>query len=352
MNINPHFFHLSGIHPKLPGFEITSIFESKNYSYQVIDHMKQCLLVNCSSDSAVLAAKRAGYCKRAVKILFHGKCDNLNSLEIAHKITKNVDFKPHLSKGESFLVRAYHIGNIKLKSVEIEQELGREIWLQMEKKNSVKMINPDKIFVILFIDNDFLFGLELFAQMKGSFVDRRPDIRPYFKPGTLDPRFARLMVNLSMASDEKYLLDPFCGPGGILLEGTLMNCKAIGVDIDKKMIQGANKNLSYFTPKAYYELIIGDARNLPFIKTIDSIATDPPYGRSTSTHGREINKLLMKFFEQANQALINGGCLAIGMFEEVPLQDAAKDNNFEIKVYEKIYIHKSLTRKVGVFIKR
>lgn len=347
-----HFFHLSGIHSKLPSFEITSILESMNYSFQIIDQRKQCLLVNCSIEGALIASKRAAYCKRAATILFRGVYDKLSTSQIAQKIVRNVDFKKYISKDETFLVRAYHIGDMNIKSVELENALGQEIWMQLKKKNKVKMKNPDKTFIILFLDNEFLFGLQIFAQKKGSFINRRPDIRPYFKPGTLDPRFARLMVNLSMASEEKYLLDPFCGPGGILLEGTLMNCKAIGMDVDKRMVQGANKNLNYFTPNAYYELIIGDARHLPFIKTIDSIATDPPYGRSTSTHGREIKKLLMQFFEQANQALKQNGCLAIGMFEEIPLQEVAKDNNFEVKVYEKLYIHKSLTRKVGVFIKK
>ena len=352
MQSYPHFFHLSGVHTKLPSYEIISILESKNQQHKIIDQKKQCLIVNCSSDAAICASKRAGYCKRAVKILFQGKFNEMSVTQIAQEISRNVDIKSYISSNETFLVRVYHIGDVKVKSIELENKLGKEIWLQLEKKSKVRMKNPDKIFVVLFVENEFLFGIQLYAQKKGSFVNRRPDIRPYFKPGTLDPRFARLMVNLSLASDEKYLLDPFCGPGGILLEGTLMNCKVIGMDIDKKMIVGANKNLQHFTPKADFEFLIGDARNLPFNGTIDSISTDPPYGRSTSTHGREIKNLLKQFFEQANQALKHKGYLAIGMFEEMPLQEVANEYNFEVKVYEKLYIHKSLTRKVGVFQKK
>jgi tRNA (guanine10-N2)-dimethyltransferase len=352
MPIYPHFFHLSGVHSKLPSYEIISILESKNQTYNIIKQKKQCLILNCTNEGALIASKRAGYCKRSTKILFQGKYDDLSTTQIAQQISKNVDFKNHISNNETFLVRVYHIGDVKLKSVELENVLGKEIWLQLKKKNKVRMKNPDKTFVIMLVENEFLFGLQLFVQKKGSFVNRRPDIRPYFKPGTLDPRFARLMVNLSLASEDKYLLDPFCGPGGILLESTLMNCKAIGMDIDKKMIVGAKKNLQYFTPNADYELLIGDARNLPFYGTIDSISTDPPYGRSTSTHGREIKNLLNLFFEQANQALKHKGYLAIGMFEEMPLQEVAYEYNFEVKVYEKLYIHKSLTRKVGVFQKK
>ncbi|NHK31538.1 MAG: methyltransferase domain-containing protein [Asgard group archaeon] len=348
----PHFFHLSGVHSKLPSYEIISILESKSQTFQIIEQRKQCLILNCSIEGALIASKRAGYCKRAATILFRGKSDDLSTTQIAQQISKNVDFKNHISKNETFLVRVYYIGDVKLKSVELENIIGKEIWVQLEKKNKVRMKNPDKTFIVMLIDNEFLFGLQLFDQKKGSFVNRRPDIRPYFKPGTLDPRFARLMVNLSLASEHKYLLDPFCGPGGILLEGTLMNCKAIGMDIDKRMIVGASKNLRHFTPNADFELLIGDARNLPFYNTIDSISTDPPYGRSTSTHGREIKNLLKQFFEQANQALKRDGYLAIGMFEEMPLQEVANEFNFEVKVYEKLYIHKSLTRKVGVFQKK
>jgi tRNA (guanine10-N2)-dimethyltransferase len=352
MNNHLHFFHLSGIHLQLPTQEIISILEGKNLYYKQIEKNNQCLVLSCTDNSATYVAQRASYCKRSASLLHKGKFQVNNEAEAAQEISKNVDFTQLLSQNESFCVRVYYVGKAKVNSIEFEKLLGKEIWLQLSGKNKAKMKNPDKTFVVLVSVEDFFFGIELFARKRGSFKSRRPDKRPFFKPGTLEPMFARLMVNLSQANEENYLVDPFCGPGGILVEGALMNCNVIGLDIDKKMIYGSKKNLEYYTPKANYELIIADARNLPFNGTIDSIATDPPYGKSTSTHGREIIKLLTQFFGEAANILRSKGCLTIGMFEELPLGDIAEDNNFEVKFLEKLYIHKSLTRRVGVFIKK
>ncbi|NHJ49400.1 MAG: methyltransferase domain-containing protein [Asgard group archaeon] len=348
----PHFFHLSGVHSQLPTQEITSILDGKKIPYKIIDNFKRCLIINCSKYAATYVAQRASYCKRSSSLLYKGKYIDANISDISEKISKNIDFTQLLTKDESFCVRVYYTGEVSFKSIELEKKLGKEIWTQMAGKNKAKMKNPDKTFVVLIVNNDYFFGMELFARKKGSFKSRRPDVRPFFKPGTLEPMFARLMVNLSLANEDNYLVDPFCGPGGILVEGTLMNCNVIGLDIDKKMIQGSKKNLEYYTPKANYELILADARDLPFYENIESIATDPPYGRSTSTHGREIIKLLMHFFGEAANILQSKGCLTIGMFEELPLKEIAEDNGFIVKYLEKIYIHKSLTRRVGVFIKK
>jgi len=351
--LSQHYFHLSGLHDALPTCEVLSVFESENVPYQVNKRYDSCLVAECSESSAIIIAQRAAYCRRAVKLLHQNKMDSQSIEELAEEISSVVDFAQHIQKDETFLVRVYriHDASIDYMSETLEVAIGKKIWNQLEGKNKAKMKNPDITFVILFVDDTFLFGKELFARKSGSFDDRRADIRPFFKPGTLEPRFARLMVNLSQASSSTYLLDPFCGPGGILVEGSLMGCNVIGMDIDKRMILGAQQNLLQYSPAANYNLLVGDAKALPFLNRIHSIATDPPYGRSTSTYGKTIVELLNQFFSEAHQVLTNKGILAIGMLVEIPLEDLAKTNGFKLEVFEQIYIHRSLTRRVGVFRK-
>ncbi len=352
--LHPHFFHLSGIHPDLPVYEVLSVLESESYSHQHLKKSKQCLVLNCSEQGAYLAAERAAYCKRAVKILYKAAVSEKTITELADKITRKIDFENKMKNHKSYLVRVYRIGNAhsEFNSMDLEVAIGKKIWDKMKGTSKVDTKNPDINFVLLFTRDELLFGKEIYARKKGSFVSRRPDKRPYFKPGTLEPRFARMMVNLSRASSENLLLDPFCGPGGIILEATTMDCNVIGLDIDKRMIKGSLKNLKHFTPKTNYDLIIGDAKQMPFHNQINSIATDPPYGRSTSTYGKEIEELLRQFFKEAYNVLVPNGILAIGMFAKIPIQEIAKEFNFELSIFEKIYIHKSLTRRIGVFIKR
>lgn len=350
----PHFFHLSGIHSELPKFEVLSVLESESYSHQLLKKSNQCLILKCSKEGAHLAAERAAYCKRSVKILYKAEVVEEPVTKLAEKIIRNIDFENLMSNQKSFLVRVYRIGSThsKYNSMDLEVAIGKEIWVKMKGTCKVDTKKPDITFVLLFTQDELLFGEEIYARRKGSFVSRRPDKRPYFKPGTLEPRFARMMANLSKANTKNFLLDPFCGPGGIIVEAALMNCNVVGLDIDKRMVKGSIRNLAHYTPDSQYHIFVSDARNLPFHNNISSIATDPPYGRSTSTYGKEIEDLLEQFFSEASNALVTGGVLAIGMLDEIPLEDIAKKYRFNLSIFEKIYIHKSLTRRVGVFVKK
>jgi tRNA (guanine10-N2)-dimethyltransferase len=352
--LNPHFFHLSGIHPELPKFEVLSVLESENYPYELQKKSTQCLVLNCSKAGAYLAANRAAYCKRSVSVLSKTEIINESVSELAQKITQDIDFKEIMSGHKSFLVRVYRVGRAhsKYNSMDMEVAIGKKIWDEMKGTCKVDTKKPDITFVLLFTQDELLFGEEIYARKKGSFNSRRADRRPYFKPGTLEPRFARLMANLSKACSQDFLLDPFCGPGGIILEGVLMNCSVIGLDIDSRMVKGSIRNLAHYKPNSQYHVFISDARKLPFYNSIKSIATDPPYGKSTSTYGKEIGDLLEQFFSEASNALVKGGTLAIGMLDEIPLEDIAKEHKFNLNIFEKIYIHKSLTRRVGVFVKK
>ena len=352
--LNPHFFHLSGVHPELPVFEVLSVLESEFYSHELLRKSKQCLVLKCSKGGAYLAADRAAYCKRAVQILYKTAVIEESVLKLAEKITRDIDFEDLMSNQKSFLVRVYRIGKAhsKYDSMDLEVAIGKRIWDKMKGICKVDTKNPGITFVLLFTQDELLFGEEIYARKKGSFNSRRADRRPYFKPGTLEPRFARLMANLSKASTQNFLLDPFCGPGGIILEGALMNCSVVGLDIDKRMVYGSIRNLAHYKPNSQYYVFVSDARKLPFHNNVQSIATDPPYGRATSTYGKEVEDLLDIFFSEASNALVKGGTLAIGMLDEIPLEDIAKEHNFNLNIFEKIYIHKSLTRRVGVFVKK
>lgn len=348
------FFQLSGIHEELPVHELLSIFKSEQISHQNVKRYTGCLINQCSEQEALRTTQRAAYCKRSVKLLHQATVESKTISEIADEISDEVDFKGHIQANSTFLVRVYRVQKASLQHVseKLEREIGNKISIQLKGKITAKMKSPEITFVLLFVDDSYLFGKELFVKESGSFEPRRPDIRPFFKPGTLEPRFARLMANLSQANAISYMLDPFCGPGGIVIEGVLMGCQVIGMDIDKRMIAGAKMNLTHYSPNGHYEFLIGDARAIPFETSIKAIATDPPYGRSTSTYGKMVIDLLDQFFSEAHQVLVKNGHIAVGMFEEIPMQEIAEANNFQLEIFEKIYIHKSLTRRVGVFRKK
>lgn len=348
------FFQLSGIHPTLPAEEIIGILLGEGYEHSILEKVEQGVLVKCTRKAAFRAAWRAAYCRRVVELLFRAPAPSDSWESVVKKIGQAIDFQQLLTPGESYVVRVHRIKNAhkKFSSVKIEPALGKLIGEELKGKCRAEMTKPDHTFVVLFREGEFIFGAETYKQPKGSFTNRRPDRRPFFKPGTLDPRFARLMTNLAQAGRKGLLLDPFCGPGGILVEGALMGCPVIGSDIDEQMIKGAKKNLNHFVPKKDHPLIIADARALPFQEKITAIATDPPYGRSTSTFGKAIEQLVRDFLEEAKTVLVSGGTVAVGMFAEVPLPKIVEEAGLELVLLEKMYIHRSLTRRIGVCKKR
>jgi len=76
--------------------------------------------------------------------------------------------------------------------------------------------------------------------------------RDYEKPcrdrkvGMLPPKLSQIMINLTRPDRDTIIVDPFCGSGGLLMEASLMGLKSQGSDLQKDMVDCANKNSSWF----------------------------------------------------------------------------------------------------------
>ncbi len=67
------------------------------------------------------------------------------------------------------------------------------------------------------------------------------------KVGMIPPKVAQAMLNLATPLKPlDYILDPFCGSGTNLQEAILMGYRAIGSDLEQKMIENSEKNLEWF----------------------------------------------------------------------------------------------------------
>ena len=126
------------------------------------------------------------------------------------------------------------------------------------------------------------------------FAPRRATERPFFRPISLDPRLARLAVNLACGPIDEYaVLDPMTGTGGFAMEAITMGRNCIAIDMDNEMITGAKKNIEWALQNSFteseYQIMTGDACNLEdSIPTkwhgkISGVVLDPPYGRNS--HG-------------------------------------------------------------------
>ena len=123
--------------------------------------------------------------------------------------------------------------------------------------------------------------------------ERRAGERPFFKPVSLDPKLARLAVNLATGPLSRgQVVDPMTGTGGFLIEASLSGRPCIGLDIHSEMVQGAKSNLAWAhggEPPAHSTVLRGDATRLRdvlpegAIGGVSGFVLDPPYGRNS--HG-------------------------------------------------------------------
>ncbi len=93
--------------------------------------------------------------------------------------------------------------------------------------------------------------------------------------GMIPPKVAQSMINLAgPLKGLDYILDPFCGSGTILQEAIFMGYRAMGSDIEQKMIENSEKNLEWFRNRYHvspnrYKLQKANAAELSFLVPTD-----------------------------------------------------------------------------------
>ena len=164
----------------------------------------------------------------------------------------------------------------------------------------------------------------------------------------MHPRLARAMVNLSRAKPGSRFLDPFCGSGGILLEAGMIGCELVGADIDPVMSHGSKENLRALGVHSA-NICVGDARKIPF-REIDSIATDPPYGRSSSTKGNEVSVLVEASLKQMASILKPQSRICISLPSNMSVKKL-EIRHLKIDEIHSFRVHRSLTRNIVTFVR-
>ena len=131
-----------------------------------------------------------------------------------------------------------------------------------------------------------------FGDESDGVSSRKAAERPFFKPVSLDPRLARLAVNLASGPiDNGATVDLMTGTGGFLIEAALSGRVAVGFDLDSEMVAGANQNLKWaIEAEAMADhrglVIQGDATRLEACMPqldlpLTGFVLDPPYGRNS-----------------------------------------------------------------------
>ena len=218
-------------------------------------------------------------------------------------------------------------GSYKLIKKEIISKVNFQPTLRKFSHLTIDVKHPDHQIYIFGIGKE-LVG-KLVYENKDKFENRKAHNRPNNHPTSIDPRIARAMVNLA---DSNKLIDPFCGSGGLLIEGALTKKEMKGYDNDLNQIQRAKANLKHYNLKC--ELKCQDSTKKVFT---ENIVTDLPYGKNSKLIQANSN-LIEWLFKNKSPKMIICYNKKIGIRKGWKLYKI-----FSIKV------HKSLTRYIHIY---
>jgi tRNA (guanine10-N2)-dimethyltransferase len=350
MALRELFFILNGEYPKLAFSEVLAILQATEKNYSSVTEFDQLLKISTSLDAIQMIAQRSALVHRCCFHLF----ESGNTVEEIIDNAKEMIIDTSLLSGKSFAVKIKRIKSygVHINKVDLERKLGAVIFnhlKQLDNGMKVNLENPDTTFYGVLAENRFFFGINIWRSETyyQRFDARRGHKRDFFHPGTLEPRLARVLVNLSRAKENELFLDAFVGSGSILIEARLIGANIIGCDIQKRMVQGALINLRQFHLSG--DLICADARHLPFKDDIYAIATDPPYGRSSTTKGMDVRTLIQSFLESVVDILQKRRYICICAPLPVDLHTITHNVGLKTVELHKMRVHKSLSRVIGVF---
>lgn len=337
------FFVLSGEHETLPGAEVEAILDSAGFVFGNPKRSYRLLTLEAPPQALSVVSERSLMFDSCGVVL--GACEAEES-EI-HHLVRNLPIEEQIGDSESFAVRSARLGGThkQLRRVDLERDIGSTI-KEMVPRLKVQLTHPDITLMCILFENSVLFGISGFSKPSGLIAPRLPRKRPVFHPSTMPPKIARCMVNLARARPKAIFTDPFSGVGGITLEAAMIGCDVVALDANLRMVRGVRRNLKHFG-LGPLGLVNGDARSMP-LQGVDAIATDPPYGRGSSTLGVKMTHLVRDFLLRVGDSLKAGSHVCISAPEQIQVEDYAKEAGLTFKERHIARVHRSLTRQFVV----
>ncbi len=334
-------FELSKEHPSLPTAEIIACFHANNIPYYIETQSQDLLIISteCKESMIKKIAQRLSHTYSVSSLLFSSPID-----------IKIIEQKAHenpISISGTVAIR-HRNRSRSISSEPIIQSLAKIY----TKERKVCLTNPDLEIRVIITDDVIYIGLLLLTIDRAQFNKRKAQHRPFFSPISLHPKLARLLVNLSEVPVAGYLLDPFCGTGGILIEAGVMGVKVIGSDIEMNMVKGCQQNLNEYgitdEHATIFQSDIGEVSQ-KLHRKVDAVVTDLPYGKATTTKGEDRSRLYQRAFPAISDVLKPGGKAVIGLPREQQ-EKHSRDYLTKVTCYP-IRVHKSLTRFFYIYEK-
>ena len=211
---------------------------------------------------------------------------------------------------------------------------------------AVDLTDPEYELTLVRGQRDYL-AVTAPSRMLQGWSRRRPRARPFFHPSAIFPKLSRALVNMSRCKKGDVFLEPFAGTGSIAIEASLIGADVVAMDLADGMVRGASSNMRHYA-QDWLGVIRGDSTKLP-VRGVRAIATDIPYGRASSTHGRPPERLLELLLPELAGAMDLGSFLVLMHPMSVAVRPTPE---FMIEEEHHLQVHKLLTRTITVLKRR
>ena len=333
-----YLFELSKEHHTLPTAEIAACLKAENVTYSIIEENEDVLIIetDVKEENIKQVVNRLSLTFYINEFLFSCQPD---SEQIAKKAIEHP-----IGKEGSIAIHC------KRRSTTVDSHPIVKALAKIYTKNRRVILKHPDIEVRGFItDSNIYTGVKIAEINRSQFEQRKVQHRPFFSPISLHPKLARALVNLSAIQKGGTLLDPFCGTGGILLKAGLIGAQVIGSDVEQKMIDGCKKTLDFYNVEKH-EIFCSDIGDISsHVTEVDSIVTDLPYGKATTTKGENIIQLYERAFENISNVLKKRGRAVIGLSNKNML--SIGERYFSLLEQHEWKAHRSLTRYFVVYQK-
>jgi len=305
---------ISKEHESLPIAEVRGILQGERKNYE-ITREGPLLFIETETIDTVL--------ERASMVRFGAKVINI--------IDSIDDFSLDLN-GKTFSIRYMDYSGKSHDRSKIERIAGAKV------KGKVNLENPEVSIGLIKLDK--IYVTEFLQRKDPEFKKRINQVRPFKTNLALQPKMARMLVNLSRVKKGDTIVDPFCGGGSVLIEALLMGINAVGVDSSEKMFTGCKKNLEHYGLNA--AVFKDDFSTIENMGKFDAIVTDPPYGRGSTTNKENVKMLYKRAFNVFLNAKKSDGFISIIL----PSEEYVKLANeyFNVLEVNSMKVHRSLTR--------
>lgn len=340
-----YIFFLGRIH-ELSVSEIRSMLDKYNIPYEIISLSEKFLIIDAKEN--INAQDMLVQMGGTIKISeFLGEFNGLEEALRAARSFVDELFAARASKK----VIGYNIYiNEKFEKEEVRavhnslNSFFTALKKEMSEESSIRLVYPEssgEISSVSAINNkfqkkgiafDFIYisGHVILSKLAAIQDVQSYSKRDYGRPmrdaeiGMTPPKLAQIMINLAALKEGDAVYDPFCGVGTILQEALLNDYRAVGSDANSAQVEKCKKNLQWIS-KQYilkhpdYKIFQSDAA-YGFKKlrenSIDAIVTETTLGpvyakvpnkQTMNQNFREIEKLYLRFFQNARIILKNKG---------------------------------------------